>query len=246
MFEINYCRKCGNRIYDNKKICQSCGFDPLNGYDFCQQCGFESKQGQKLCTNCGFDLKNNPITIDIEKSSPKIRIAILSIIAIIILAFSINNQIKSQRIDAYKDLLGDTVYLMKNNSQLCSEIIDITSITWKNAIYGVYDQYNQGWYGFQDSLNFLYSDSTILYKLEIITDKDKIIVENMKELQNPPEECIDLFEEFHVLYDTYQSIVIQANYPTGSYNTFTETANNNVSEFIKEYKIIQVKLPIND
>ena len=222
---------------------------------FCSECGTEVEKDAVICQNCGCPLEDEQsgetafteTTKAAEKGNKRhkkliiiIVAAILAIAAAVAAVMIVRHQ-KQIELETYAENFDNVIYTMLNSAVDAEESGNLIMSVWRNAIYEnrdtVTDKYTRpnGRFvdDFNDALSNLFSDSDFSNSISGLENNQSNVQYYMKMLQNPPEEYEEAYAALKELYDAYINLtnhVIQCN---GSLNSFTDTFNTYISEFLK-------------
>lgn len=73
--EVNFCGKCGSRLYQGSKFCPSCGNQVVEPF-VCPECKKELHPDTELCPSCGLVIEHEETPIDTEIDKQKTLIEI--------------------------------------------------------------------------------------------------------------------------------------------------------------------------
>ena len=65
----------------------------------------------------------------------------------------------------------------------------------------------------------------------------------MKSLNSPPEKHKETYEVVISLYLDYEKLVDYALSPSGSYNSYTKETQSLISDFLRKYEELKVRIP---
>jgi len=167
----------------------------------------------------------------------KARIRCLSVVVVIAMCFSLAacGSSEAERTAEYKSILVETIELMRVHAYGSNELLSLTASEWQRAINGRRD--------FNVALNRLFELESVQSILDMLYDGNAEIIDNMRELQNPPEQFTSTYETLLELYDIYTQLHNLAVSPTGSLQTFNATRNDLVRQFNALQTRINVLLP---
>lgn len=202
------------------------------------------------------DIETNESNLKIATKKSKNKMYVIVIIALLIMGiglgswYYIHSTNVAEEKQQYKEDLESVVSQMIYSGTDVSEVVTYYTLWWNN--------FNEsgGVISFKDSkgntTKFDDLDSFILNRVENnnkeidqIIDNRSNIINKLNLLNTPPEEYKDLFEvslEIYLLYSDYSSL---AEYPVGTFNSFTSKANDLLEEILRKKKEFDIRLPTN-
>lgn len=119
----------------------------------------------------------------------------------------------------------------ENDSETDKYTVKSRSSTWMG--------YNYDFYDFNTALSNLFSDDDFSSKIDEIAENQETVSAMMKELQNPPEEWENAYNDLQDFYDAYLSLTNMAINPTGSLQTFSSGFREADAETVNCYNKMQ-------
>ena len=233
------CPECGNEISDKVKACPHCGFP------------FETNQDNKKEVQ-QVELSAINITPKKSKTTKYILIGVLSLVAIAVIGLLVNYFLGIKKYNDYIDNLNATMVTMLDGGSEAESLLNLTAKVWFNTIYQEYDvetdKYTKSSFGiwhedFNDALAYLFSDSQTKTTIAYIEDNQDLVDLMMKDLSNPPKGLEKCHETITDLYSIYRSLTNLAINPSGSYNSFTESKNEKIDDFLDTFNKLEVQIP---
>ena len=237
----------------------------------CPECGREISDKVKACPHCGYPMENNDnniykeqkvelTSVNLKPKNPektKKLLLILGGIAIVaIIAFAVIYLIKTnnekEAYNTYVDNLNEVSMLMLLGGAQAESMNNLTAKVWRNSIYEesdsetdryTKDNRNAFYDDFNDALGELFSDSNTKRKISELEENQYEVDAIMKELQNPPEGLENQYNTVTDLYSTYLSLTNLAINPSGSLQTFSESKNLKVDDFMDLYNKLEMQIP---
>ena len=180
---------------------------------------------------------NNKEMSQPPKNKKKRLLIIGIIIAALIIIGSVIGWFKYQEAqkEKYAKIQAETIVNMQIESILSALIISKYSEVWSNAIDNGND-FNVALANFKDGLE----ESDVIKDREKAQDK---IRNNMKLLQNPPDEYLESYIATKELYGTYTKMAEQTMSPSGSLIEFNRKTNDLFSQFQEQKENVEISLP---
>lgn len=180
------CPECSKEISDQVKSCPHCGF-PLSE---------ESNETQKV------EIASVNLKMEASKKK-KLIILIVSILVIGTIIFSGYLAYSKQQAKEYATNINLLMSEMLSSGSDAENLMNLTSKVWSNTIYKKFDnetdkytRKNGYWESdFNNSLDYLFNDSSTKTKIENIKSSEVKVSEMMKKLQKPP-------KDYEKVYDT--------------------------------------------
>lgn len=172
--------------------------------------------------------------------SKRNKIIIFTIVGLIIVIGAILGFLKYQQVqdekakEEYASLLADVSVDMYAELLLSSVIVSFYSDVWSSAIDDGKD-FNVELTNYRDGIQ-----ESVLVDREEKQDK---LRDNMKLLQNPPEEYMESYIVLKQMYGSYTEMAEQVQSPSGSLIEFNKNTNNIYSEFEKKQEEFMITLP---
>lgn len=260
------CPNCGQEISDKAKKCIHCEKIFEEGIEetkknVCSECGAELGLGATVCDKCGCPVQNeeerktHTENKNKEKNKKKFIIAGITVIcAVIAIVVGINVNKSNQAKKIYNEYI-DTLQLaeatMLEGASQAEELTDLTARVWKNAIYEEEDSVTDKYVypggkvvdDFNTALLLLYIDDNTIIKTDNISANQETVKGYIKRLQDVPHGLEKCYDTINNLYDAYGILTDLAINPSGSYNSFIESANTAVSDFKTAYKKLDSQIP---
>lgn len=237
----------------------------------CPECNKEISDKVKACPHCGFPFEDKTdgqgnvqqveiASVNISPKDPaktkKIVIGVISVFAILALAFAIFSILKSSNdkkvYNAYLDNLELVRMTMLDGGSDAESLLNLTAKVWYNSIFeerdSETDKYTMsGGSGFNDdfntSLRALFLDSSTLAAISKIEDNQASVETMMKGLQNPPEGLEKSYETALELYTAYKSLTDLAINPSGSLESFGQNKSQKIDKFLELFQKLETQMP---
>ena len=262
------CPKCGREISDKATNCIFCGnalkkeenFDKVTKK--CPECGEILSEIDEFCPKCGCPISNkeNPqqveiTSVKIAKKTKNIMFGIISLVLLCIIGgigYKVYSdkeavQAEQEKYDQYIVNLENVRLVMLSGASDAESLCNLALRVWHNAIYEERDEETDKYTRFVDDFNEalmnLHSDSSTINTVSNIEENQESVKNIMKDLQNPPEELEKCYETLSNLYESYQTLTDLAISPSGNYNSFSESKNNAVSNFMSAYEKLDTQIP---
>ena len=227
------CSECGNDIPADVKVCPLCGC-PLETHE-----ESEKKSNKKLWIIASIAVvviiasiallprsddsisdSEPTVTVHSERKTttkPKVTKP----------AETINQEKISEQ---YKLDISEAVYLMLNGSADAEECGNLIIKVWHHTIFEVSDEESDKFTkvdgvfhsDFNDSLSALINDEEFSKKIGSLLDNQDEVKQKMRELNSPPDDCRDAFEELKKYYEAYMKFTDHVIDMDGSLNTFSD------------------------
>lgn len=242
----------------------------------CPKCGKEIEKGLSKCPDCSYERAEGEVEkteVVSTKKSKKRKLIIASVIGMflfIIIMFGINSSIKEKRKqelikekakiekiekvkkEKYIENVDDLISTLYVNAFIAEEYLGLVDSVWYNTIYekndektDLYTKKDGVWNeDFNDSLASLY-----ISKFSEVSKLKKSIEEigkDIKELNKPPKEYEDIYENLLNVYLSYESYLNFATDPSGTLMTFRQSANSKSDKFLEDYNKLKVLMPENE
>ena len=239
------CPECGKEISDKVKACPNCGYPIIEEVEI----GSMDPQQVELT---GVSIKTKPTF----KRNALIVIVSLVVIAISILSYKMINEKKAEQ--AYKQLFNeyiDNLFLaqlsMLSGAAEAEGLCNLTSKVWRNTIYeekdSKTDKYTRpnGYFvsDFNRAIGNLYDDKATKDIIEKIQSNQDDIKGRIKTLQSPPEGLEKCYDTITDLYTAYKGITDLAINPSGNLQSFNESVNEKISNFMGNYDKLGTQIP---
>lgn len=215
------------------------------GMGKCSRCGTESDT--RFCPNCGMSMgqdtsisglvvqedypNKEPAIPQKKKSKRKLIIGLIAgFVCILIIAFGAYYGYvfeQEAREEEYISNLFDYATEVSTGLSDAEAQCNLVVAVWNDAIWGDTTQedtkkYVAGAKDFDAALDNLYEDEEISKKISALYDNQEKVSSLMRKLKNPPEGYEDCYDAATALYQKYNSFIIMATSPTGSYNSYSE------------------------
>ena len=244
------CPECKKEISDRVAACPHCGYP------------FENERRVQKVELSSVNIKSkNP------KVTKKLMISIIYLIVVIILSvggllFYKNEKVKYEK-KLYVDNLNLVIFSMLDGAAQAEELCNLTYSVWRNTIYEENDSKtnkytivsykyspDKTWYSdddFENDFNIalakLFTDSETINAIKDIEENQSLVMQSMKNMQNPPDKLEKCYETVNDLYSTYQGLTELAISPKGSLQTFGENKTEKANMFLELYKKIEIQIP---
>lgn len=241
------CEECGREISDKAKSCPHCGA-PIEIAE--KQGEIEKNLPKEETINNG----KESVGTDKEhvKQSKAKLIIIICVVAAVAIAGTVFGVIKhkeavaqKQYEDAVITMQGNAAEMYLRTNELMSstkdvdsieDLINLTNAVWHDAIWNESNaktkKYVKGAKDFNEAVDNLYSSSIVSsFLLDLYETKDN--VENEK--FDCPEELLSVKDKYDDVVAAFYALVDFAKYPSGSYDTYMESAQEKFDEFNKAY-----------
>ncbi|MCE4051866.1 hypothetical protein [Bacillus sp. Au-Bac7] len=176
------------------------------------------------------------VLTEIQKPKRKKKMIFIGILALVLIAAGIFGWIKYQekKKQDYAKLQAETIVDMRVSFLMATLIVGSYSDVWDNAIDNGND-FNVAISEFKSSIE----DNALKDR----KDEQESIKENMKLLQNPPENYTESYNVLKEMYGTYARIMEQAESPSGSLIEFNKNVNELYSDFEEKVEQLDITLP---
>ena len=164
----------------------------------------------------------------------KLALSIVALFAVSMLTSACGNNIAEAEAE-YEATLIETVALIRLYAEVSEMVLGHVASTWRNAIDDRRD--------FNESLRFLFSLDSMQDLLDSLRENNAIIVENMRDLQDPPERLRDAYDALLDLFEIYSQLHSLAVSPSGSLQSFNAARNDLSARFSATYARLEVLLP---
>ena len=227
------CINCNRDISDKSNECIHCGYIFFKEKtNICSECGNIIEKGEVRCGKCGC-----PIFVKHKFNKKAIIGAIIVVLAIIGVVFGgikvnkmheqkvameVSEQYEKNLFDITSKMIegaadaekcGNKILRVWDNSILRKSDLETDKYTKTNGIFN--DDFNY-------SLNALTSDSDFVSIIDGIRDNNHEVNVLMKNMKNPPKEWEDVYKDLMNCYERYVAYIELAEYPKGSYNSYSE------------------------
>jgi uncharacterized membrane protein YvbJ len=239
------CPECQKEISDKVKACPFCGypFSEENDQSNTNQVQQVEVTGVKL--NKGFN-KRTLVIIGV----------LVGVVLIAFFGYRYYSEQKAQKLyeesfNTYVDNLNMLQLLSLAGGADAESLSNLTAKVWSNAIWeerdSETDKYTRpnGYFveDFNAALANLYGASSTKTTVQDLEDNQTAIQSLMKELQNPPEGLETCYNTATELYTAYKGLTDLAINPSGSLNSFSESKNSKVTDFMDAYEKLNSQLP---
>lgn len=264
------CPNCGEQVSDKAKTCIHCGANLIpEEKQICQECGAEIEPESDVCPKCGCPVKIEETAQKVEvtgvhinkKSKNIILILVIAVAATIVIALA-GVQVHKKNVAAAeakaaeeqaKNYQSNLIEAYNNMISAASDTEDCGNLllkVWKNAINKTADdetdKYTKpnGSYvsDFNDALQNLFNDTDFSAKVSNIRSNQDTVAENMKALQNPPDEFEDAYNAILTMYDKYVEFTNLITDPTGTYFSYQDSFNTADSDIANAAKTAKLYL----
>ena len=248
------CEECGKEISDKAKACPHCGcpIDVSDKKDELETKTVEEQKEEQDIEDKESNVVSNAESKESVKKSKKKIIIIVAVIAAIAIAGTVFGVIKynekkaQEKYDSAVDQMRGSALLMNlevNNLystgdeiKTIEQLINLTNSVWHDAIWEESSKktkkYVKGAKGFEEALENLYADPDISEYVSKLTEfKDR----RKKEKIDCPEELQSVKEKYDDVFAAFSALVDYAEYPSGSYNTYMEDAQDKFDDFNTAY-----------
>ena len=176
------------------------------------------------------------VLTEMQKPKRKKKMIFIGILALLLIVAGIFGWIKYQekKKEDYAKLQAETIVDMRVSFLMATLIAGSYSDVWDNAIDNGND-FNVAISEFKSSIE----DNALKDR----KDEQEAIKENMKLLQNPPEDYTESYNVLKEMYGTYARIMEQAESPSGSLIEFNKNVNELYSDFEEKVEQLDITLP---
>lgn len=227
------CSECGNDIPADVKVCPLCGC-PLETHEVS-----EKKSNKKLWIIASIavvviiaSIALLPRSDDsISDTEPTVTVHSERKTTTKPKATKPAETINQEKIsEQYKLDISEAVYLMLNGSADAEECGNLIIKVWHHTIFEVSDEESDKFTkvdgvfhsDFNDSLSALINDEEFSKKIGSLLDNQDEVKQKMRELNSPPDDCRDAFEELKKYYEAYMKFTDHVIDMDGSLNTFSD------------------------
>ena len=254
------------------KTCPTCGYLIVNPSAPCPSCGAEipistvSPPSSPVVSR-PYREQSQYVNEDPQKFSIKTIVAILCVVIIVALAGGggFYYYKKKEKFNKYVNSMIYAASLMLNGSAKSEEIMNMVAKIWYNSIHKEHDSttdkytrlYPEVGYSFgmtsseREKYDYFvdfnmailgyYADSSS--RLEEIKKNQELVMDAMRDLQNPPEGCQAAYDTISEIYKAYTTLIDMATNPSGSLQTYSTTKNIAVSAFTNLNKQLATRIP---
>lgn len=175
-----------------------------------------------------------------NKNNKRTKIIIFTIIGLIVLIGAVLGYLKYQKVqeekakEEYANLMADTSVDMYAELLISSLVVTYYSDIWNSAIDNRKD-FNVELANYRENIR-----ESILDEREVEQDK---LRDNMKILQNPPDDYLESYIVLKQMYGSYTKMAEQVQSPSGSLIEFNRKTNEIYSDFEKQQEEFTITLP---
>lgn len=192
----------------------------------------------------------SPITVKKKKLSKK-WIIILSVIAAVVVIAGIvigvvvhKHATEQEYAENLNMFATEVLYGSQDAETQCNLVMSVWhDAIWKNTSEEDTKKYVSGAKDFNDALSKLYADADVQTTVADLSNNKKSVDSLMEKLKEPPEKYKDCYNAAVELYSKYSSFVNHAIDPSGSYNSYSEEAQDLDSEVVDLYNKLNTLLP---
>lgn len=259
------CVHCGYTLKETPPpVCPECGTELEEGATVCKNCGCPITSAMEPVVAIDIPQKVEVAKVSVipQVSRKKILIFAVAGLVFICAVFGIRAIIHQQAEKEYQNLvqnygvnLENTVETMLSGAADAESCGNLIIKVWNNSIFEENDSetdkytvksrsstwmgYNYDFYDFNTALSNLFSDDDFSSKIDEIAENQETVSAMMKELQNPPEEWENAYNDLQDFYDAYLSLTNMAINPTGSLQTFSSGFREADAETVNCYNKMQ-------
>lgn len=255
------CSECGREISDKATACPHCGApveiesdEPVKEDNSEEE--YTSKTEKTPDDSVVTETNNIMENTDKPKKKSK-RILIIVIVAVLAVVgalgiYMYQKQKAQEEYDLAVTLMRSETGLMEvyvntivNTDDIDSieDLVNLTNSVWHDAIWEESNsntkKYVSGANDFNEAIDNLYSDP----KVEKFISSIKEVIPDADYLNNVPEELSDVKSKYDDVVATYKTLVDYAEWPTGSYNTYMEQAQEKYNAFNEAYSKFDSSCP---
>jgi hypothetical protein len=241
------CPECGKEISEKVKACPYCGFPFINEVENLQE---QSPQQVELT---GVNLKQQ-----LNLKWIIIGLAIIIVGVIIIFSSQYLKQQKAQRdYELAFNTYIDNLFLLRlttiGGGVKAEELANLTAKVWANSIYEKADpetdmytrvsitgRFNDD---FNTSLKKLFTDTSIISKINDIKEYQIKAKDAIEKLQNPPTGLETCYETATDMYAAFLSFTNSAISPTGSLLSYNQDRGSKTDSFLDLYNKLEAQIP---
>ena len=243
------CEECGREISDKAKACPHCGAPVENAETKVE------KHGSDETSECLTVEKGETVIVDtaLKKKKKKTKLIIIIIVIIVALiagaAFGVvkykekkakekyDNAVNQMRSSALlMNLEVNDTYGLSEEADTVEELINLTNSVWHDAVFNESSKktkkYVSGAKDFNEAVDNVYSDSNISEYVSKLTD---LRDEFKKKKIDCPNKLLSVKDKYDDMFAAFSALVDYAEYPSGSYNTYMEHAQEKFDEFNTAY-----------
>lgn len=261
------CPECGEEVESNSEVCPKCGYPigeeirPKN--DDSSPVLSEENSSQSLASVQPSKSTAAPAKLNTKTLLMVIAGAVLIIAGLALgYVFSVKQEqarlaaeAEAQRLaedeafNQFVDDLNSVSVLMLSGAVEAEELGNITLNVWRSAIFEdsqeAWDEEIRQYYAddFNDALNNLYSDPSVVERVESIEKNRHEVESYYKKLQNPPEGLANAYASFEEMHDAYLSLTRLVTSPSGSYQSFSDNFGNSDVACVEAFEKLQSKIP---
>lgn len=242
------CPECSKEISDKVTSCPHCGYPLVD----------DSAQKVELSS----------IKLKLDRRKKKIILGTIGgLLLLTIAVLGINSSIKEQkrqeaiaeqarieqqeqaRKEKYIEDIRALMTTLLTDGIEAEDYLGLVDRVWYNTIYKKSDEETDEYTkkdgvwneDFNDSLSKVYAIK--FFEISSLDSSVETTGEELKKLNNPPEEYKDIHENLLSLYVSYESYINFAKDPSGSLMTFRESANSKADKFLEDYNKLKAIMP---
>ena len=148
----------------------------------------------------------------------------------------------------YKSDIADAAYLMLDGAAEAETCGNLIIKVWNNTIFEISDEESDKftksdgvfYSDFNDALSTLINDEEFSEKIVGLLDNQDEVKQKMRELNSPPDDCRDAFDELKKYYEAYIKFTDLVIDMDGSLNSFSEDFNNYDEELMTCYNNMDI------
>jgi hypothetical protein len=152
--------------------------------------------------------------------------------------------------NGYIDKLTYSHETMKSGVRMAQNISSAAERVWSNSVFKRYDEatnlYTRSgitYVDFNTAIANYYEDSTTKALVKALNAADEIVSSSVRELQGPPDGCLEAYNIITTLYKSYSTLIDFAKWPSGSLQTFSNTRTATATEFNSVSNQLQMIIP---
>ena len=250
------CPECGTELEEGATVCKNCG------------CPITSAMEPVVAIDIPQKVEVAKVSVIPQVSRKKILIFAVAGLVFICAVFGIRAIIHQQAEKEYQNLvqnygvnLENTVETMLSGAADAESCGNLIIKVWNNSIFEEFDSetdkytYNDndgttfirgdeiispGFYDFNTALSNLFSDEAFSSKIDEIAENQETVSTMMKELQNPPEEWENAYNDLQDFYEAYLKLTEMTINPTGNLQTFSASFHEADAETVNCYNRMKI------